>query len=153
MNADFIQQFVLFSRDSLAADRCMVFDHTLTLIQQINIDPATQRDERFNTLARTVAQEALDSQAAVITNNARMILTDTPDTNVHIHTLRMIVALPLLNCGVIYYDKLSRQGIFSRQKVDQLTAFAQHIIDQKALALTATDYAAQFDKYLQDDQA
>lgn len=144
MSIGFLNNFMQFAYTATNAERGIALDTAMTVHECLSVNDALLADDGFSKLLHKSATEALATNDAIITNN--LINPDeAPETNLHVHELRMVVAFPLQDCGVIYLDKRLRRGIFLRDLMDRLIAFANYLIDNDKTDLTSSELSALFE--------
>ncbi len=121
--------------DLTGAERGLVLaleGDALRIVAARNIDPASPEAVDYST---TIARRVLETVAPLVTVDAR---EDERLSGASIHAMRLtsVAAVPIVApaavLGVLYVDHRRRRGLFEREDVDLLGAFA----DQVALALT-----------------
>ena len=109
------------------AERCMVVNTDLELLEMINVDRAMVESTAFGEFALECLREAIKSDEVVITNNVITDPSDAPTTNTNFANLRVVVALPLVGHGAVYLDQHIRNGIIPRQMIERLMRMANHV--------------------------
>lgn len=140
----FLESFMTFARAVTHADRSMVVDETLTAVASHNLNAEALTAANFQQLAADVLAEALRSGQPIITNNMVTNPLDAPTTNVSFNDLRIVVAIPLITHGAVYLDRSVKQGVFTRDQVDQLMQFGLQLIQGGHTNLTADEMQQQF---------
>jgi hypothetical protein len=128
MSDSFLSNFMRAAQTITRAERCLALDADKIIQDRLNVSDELLATERFTDLLYRSVDEALESSDAVITNNLIQDPQDAPNTNVHLHDLRMILALPLAEHGAIYLDQQIRQGVFERDMVAKLANLGQKLV-------------------------
>ncbi|HIP87230.1 MAG TPA: GAF domain-containing protein [Anaerolineales bacterium] len=113
---------------------------------QLNIEIAHNfdRGEELD-LSRTVLRIAVEQRQPVLTTNAQMDPRFSAQESVIGYGLRSIICVPLQMrervIGALYLDNRIKTGVFSKEDVALLTAFANHaaVAIENARLYTATD--------------
>ncbi|MEM9951255.1 MAG: hypothetical protein AAF846_06640 [Chloroflexota bacterium] len=143
MDATFLTNFMRFVQSKTKAERSMAFDLEMTIHDRVNLDDDELNKPDFADVLQTAIDEAINTDDYVITNN---LLTpeDAPKTNIHLHKLRMMVAIPLAGHGAIYIDQQIRQGVFPRDLVERITEFGHYVVENDKTDLSPAEYDALF---------
>lgn len=143
MDATFLTNFMRFVQSKTKAERSMAFDLEMTIHDRVNLDDDELNKPDFADVLQTAIDEAINTDDYVITNN---LLTpeDAPKTNIHLHKLRMMVAIPLSGHGAIYIDQQIRQGVFPRDLVERITEFGHYVVENDKTDLSPAEYDALF---------
>ena len=128
--ADFLTSFLKLAVTLTEAGRGFVVDTGEAVVAKHQLDEAVMQSEDFRSLAYTTMQQAQQQGTAIITNNIITDPNDAPNTNTSFANLRMVVAFPVFDQGVVYLDKLIRHGIIESSDLDNLVAFARRIVDE-----------------------
>lgn len=139
MSVEFLTNFMRFAQAITRAERSMALDLDLNIHDRVNVDDDLLNEEDFADLLRNAVDEAINSDDVVITNNLITDPQDAPQTNVHLHQLRMVVAIPLPGHGAIYLDQRIRQGIFPRELVEKLNEFGRYLVDNDKIDLSQSE--------------
>ena len=134
MSAEFLSNFMQFSLQTTGADRGLACDTELSIIAQANLDQVDVMDEKFTGFE--TMRRAFTEGAPVITNNAVMDASLAPQTNTNFSNLRVVVVIPLMNCGAIYLDQPIRRGIISKIIVNKLFTLGNHILENDQLDIS-----------------
>lgn len=139
MSVEFLTNFMRFAQATTRAERSMALDLELNIHDKMNVDDALLDEEEFADLLRNAIDEAINSDDVVITNNLITDPEDAPKTNLHLHELRMIVAIPVPGHGAVYLDQRIRQGVFPRELVDKLNEFGRYLVDNDKIDLNQSE--------------
>lgn len=145
MSIGFLNNFMHFAYITTDSERAIALDLEMNIHDSVNVDDALLQKEDFADLLRSSIDEAITTDDIVVTNNLITDPEDAPKTNVHLHELRMVVALPLQGYGAIYLDKRIRQGIYPRDLVERLNDFARYLIENNKTDLTTTEFDSLFE--------
>ena len=140
MSVEFLTNFMRFAQATTRAERSMALDLELNIHDRMNVDDALLNEEEFADLLRNAIDEAINTDDVVITNNLITDPEDAPKTNVHLHELRMVVAIPVPGHGAVYLDQRIRQGVFPRDLVEKLNEFGRYLVDNDKTNLSASEY-------------
>ena len=144
MSVEFLTNFMRFAQATTRAERSMALDLELNIHDRINVDDALLDEDGFSDLLRTAVDEAINNDDVVITNNLITDPEDAPKTNMHLHELRMVVAIPVPGHGAVYLDQRIRQGVFPRDLVEKLNEFGRYLVDNDKTDLSASEYTDLF---------
>lgn len=139
MSVEFLTNFMRFAQATTRAERSLALDLDLNIHDRVNVDDDLLNEEDFADLLRNAVDEAINSDDVVITNNLITDPEDAPQTNLHLHQLRMVVAIPLPRHGAIYLDQRIRQGIFPRELVEKLNEFGRYLVDNDKIDLSQSE--------------
>lgn len=145
MSIGFLNNFMHFAYTTTDSERAIALDLEMNIHDSVNVDDALLQKEDFADLLRSSIDEAINTDDIVVTNNLITDPEDAPKTNVHLHELRMVVALSLQGYGAIYLDKRIRQGIYPRDLVERLHDFARYLIENNKTDLTTTEFDSLFE--------
>lgn len=151
MSVEFLTNFMRFAQATTGAERSMALDLDMNIHDRMNIDDTLLNKADFSDLLHRAVDEAINSDDVVITNNLITDPDDAPKTNVHLHELRMVVAIPIPGHGAIYLDQRIRQGIFPRELVEKLNEFGRYLIDNNKTNLSPAEFIDLFE--LDSDKA
>lgn len=129
MSSGFLTNFLRAAYSITNAERGMAFDADMNILDRINVDDALLQKEEFSDTLESAVARAMGEDVAVITNNLIRSAEEAPNTNVHLHDLRMVVAIPIGDFGVAYLDQHIRNGVFEREVIDKLTALGRYVIE------------------------
>jgi adenine-specific DNA methylase len=118
------------------AERSIALDADMNVQAQINIEDGLLQSAAFKKMLENTIAEAIEAGSAVISNNLIQNDDDAPNTNIHLHDLRMIVAIPLGDYGALYLDQHIRNGVFEREVIDKLTALGSNVIENEQTDLS-----------------
>lgn len=124
----FLGNFMRAAQKITHAERCMVVDANLKVMETVNIDPATLEAPEFMDFAMECLREACETKEAVITNNVITDPSEAPTTNTNFANLRVVVALPIAGHGGIYMDQHIRNGIMPKEMVDRIMRLAEELM-------------------------
>ena len=144
MSNTFIENFMLAAQKVSHAERCLVVDPQLQLLNTLNVSDKELQSAEFNNLAMECLRQAWESGEALITNNVIPDPSDAPTTNTNFANLRVIVALPIVGHGAIYMDQHIRNGIIPKQMVDQLMRLAEILMQKHQEALSVSEMVQQY---------
>lgn len=139
-NNGFVTNFMRFAQATTRAERSMALGLDKSVHDSVNVDASLLEEDEFSRLLHTAVDEAIDSDTVVITNNMVQELQDAPNTNLHLHELRMIIAIPLRGYGAVYLDQRIRNGVFPRELIEKLNDFARYVVENEKTDLSASDY-------------
>ncbi len=145
MSIGFLNNFMHFAYTATDSERALALDIDMNIQDGMNVDDSLLQQEDFSEVLRGAIDEAISTDDIVITNNLITDPENLPQTNVHLHALRMVVALPLRGYGAIYLDKRIRQGIYSRELIERLNDFADYLIENGKTDLTIADFNSLFE--------
>ena len=131
MDSTFLSNFLKVAKRITHAERCMVVDTNLKVLDSINIDQAMIETSAFGEFAMECLREALDTGDAVITNNVITDPSDAPTTNTNFSNLRVVVALPIKDQGAVYLDQHIRNGIIPKQMIERIMRLISYIQENK----------------------
>lgn len=136
MGAEFLSNFMRVAHTLTRAERSLALDADINVHGNIDIDDALLKSSEFIELLETSVTTAIADKKAIISNNLIKDADDAPNTNVHLHDLRMVVAIPLGTLGAVYLDQHIRNGVFERDVIDKLTKLAHHVIENEQTGLS-----------------
>ena len=139
MSNTFMNNFMEAARKITHAERCMVVDTDLKLLDTINIDRAMIESTAFGEFALNCLREAIASHDVVVTNNVITDPSDAPTTNTNFANLRVVVAVPLEGYGAIYLDQHIRSGIIPKQMIERIMKLANHVLENKLESKSANE--------------
>lgn len=138
-NNNFLNNFLQFAHNVLDAERGIAFDTALTFIETVNTSEDDIAKDRFAGSLQTAVQNAINNNEVVITNNMITDPQDAPTTNLHLHQLRMIVAIPMQSHGAIYLDRRIRNGVFQSEVVESVCEFAEQLLSEDKTDLSPSE--------------
>jgi hypothetical protein len=136
MSADFLVNFLQVAKTITGVERGMAVDQNLNVLHRINLDEETLKTPRFSVLANSTLRRAMESNDAILTNNVVTNPSEAPLTNTSFSDLRVIVAIPLGKAGAVYLDQHIRQGVISREMIEDLHNLGKQALDQGAASST-----------------
>ncbi|MEL6527746.1 MAG: hypothetical protein AAFQ07_18765, partial [Chloroflexota bacterium] len=89
MSVQFLSEFMRFATQATRADRGMVIDMNRNVVDKLNMDNASLQNKRFAELLQVALDEAEESGDLVTANNL-IHPENAPETNTHLHQLRLI---------------------------------------------------------------
>lgn len=140
MSASFLSNFMRFSLQATGAERGLACDTDLSIIDQVNLDQADVMSDKFTGME--TMRRALEEGKAIITNNAVMDPALAPVTNTNFSNLRVVVVIPLTNCGAIYLDQPIRRGIIAKDIVNKLASLGSYALENGYMELNEADLGA-----------
>ncbi|MGB7339183.1 MAG: hypothetical protein WBC91_09850 [Phototrophicaceae bacterium] len=140
MSVEFLTNFMRFVQEQTHAERLMVLDLDLNIHDRVNVDDTLLNKEDFSDLLHSAVDEAITTDDIVITNNLITDPEDAPKTNLHLHELRMVIAIPIRGHGAVYLDQRIRQGIFPRDLVEKINEFARYIVENNKIDLSVAEF-------------
>ena len=146
MSNGFLSNFMRAAQAVTRAERCVALDKDKAVLDRINVSDDVLENERFGKLLHNSVEEAITTAEAVITNNLITDPEQAPQTNVHLHDLRMVVAIPLADYGAVYLDQHIRQGVFERNMIEKLTVLGRTLIAEDKMNLSSEDFVALYRK-------
>lgn len=148
MSVEFLINLMQFAQATTRAGRCMALGLDMTIHERINVDDALLEKDDFTGLLQRAVAEAISTDDIVITNNLITDPDDAPKTNVHLHELRMVIAIPIPEIGVIYLDQRIRQGVFRREMVERLNEFGRYLIANDKTNLDLSEFEALYQEFV-----
>lgn len=146
MTTAFLKAFMHLAYQVTIAERGMVVDTQLALLDTINVEPDLMQSTRFSTLANNTLQQALDRDEAIITNNIITNPAEAPVTNTNFADLRVVVAIPVPAMGAVYLDQHIRRGVIAREVIQNLHTLAKALVAKGQLDLSHDDLLAQYEQ-------
>jgi hypothetical protein len=129
MSAEFLGKFLRISKDIVRADRGMAVDHDLNVVTTFNLSQDVMNSPRFQESAEKALHKAFEDEQVTLTNNIISDPSQAPTTNTNFADLRAVVVIPLGNHGAVYLDQPIR-GMVSRETIERLRRFTQHILEE-----------------------
>lgn len=120
MSDSLLLNLMHFAQKVTEAERCMAARSDLSILGAINLDEQTYENPEFRKITVPVLEQALKDQHVVLANNTITDPTLAPTTNTSYSNMRIIVAIPVIQIGVIYLDRQIRHGIIERNLLDRL---------------------------------
>ena len=146
MSAEFLANFMRAARSITKAQRSLALDIDVNVQDRVDIEDSLLNTKEFKEMLNSIVTTALTDDTAVISNNLIKDPHDAPNTNVHLHDLRMVVAIPLGSLGAVYLDQHIRNGVFERNVIDQLAEFGRYVIENEQMDLSAEAYVNLFNE-------
>jgi hypothetical protein len=137
MSETFLSNFMHVTLHVTGAERALVVDHDLTIIDMMNLEQADILADNF--IGIDVIQRALDANESIVTNNAVSDISNAPNTNTNFSNLRLIVVIPVAGVGAVYLDQPMRQGVIPKDKINRLSALGEHLAQSGQLEITADE--------------
>lgn len=144
MSAEFLANFMCAARSITKAQRSLALDADLNVQDRVDIEDTLLNSEEFSEMLSSLVTTAIADNAAVISNNLIKNPDEAPNTNIHLHDLRMVVAIPLGTLGAVYLDQHIRNGVFERDVIDKLTALGQYVLENKKTNLSDEELISLF---------
>lgn len=136
MSTVFLTNFMRAAHSITKAERGIALDIEKNIQSRINIEDALLQSDKFSAMLEDTVAEAIEAGVAVISNNLIKNADDAPTTNIHLHDLRMVVAIPVGDFGALYLDQHIRNGVFERDVIDKLTTLGNYVIENKQTELS-----------------
>ena len=129
----FLLNFMRVAYDVTRAERAFAVDTDLNILGTLNIRPEAVEAPYMRSI-----QKALQDRKPLITDNYTMALDPTraPVTNQSFPKLRFVLILPLADYGAICLDQSLHSGITSKDKVDRLSYFIEHLVQDQLIELS-----------------
>lgn len=143
MSVQFLSEFMRFATQATRADRGMVIDMNRNVVDKLNMDNASLQNKRFVELLQVALDEAEESGDLVTANNL-IHPENAPETNTHLHQLRLIFVMPFPAMGYVYIDQHVRNGIIKQDLVERIINLGRVCIEEGKLDLTAGELAELF---------
>lgn len=124
MSNPILEHFLLAARNITGAERGLVVDTGLHILQTVNLEPAVVASTEFIESATRVLQDAMAQGEPIVTNNVITDPAQAPTTNTNFANLRVIVAIPVEGLGAIYLEKHINKGVIDRETVQKLMRLA-----------------------------
>ena len=147
MSSEFLKNYLQFAHANTNTERGLAIDSDMVVCSMIGLTKEHIADDDFNELATQIMYKALQEQTSVISNNIITDPGDAPVTNTNFRDLRIVVAFPVGDHGVVYLDQLLRRGVITSTKLNRLMAFAKHCIDNGQLDATADELATLYETF------
>ncbi|GAB4523248.1 MAG: hypothetical protein OHK0046_36710 [Anaerolineae bacterium] len=141
MDASFLQNFMRAAQKITHAERCLVVDVNLNIVEVVNVDESTLQSPEFIDFAMQCLREAWETGDPILTNNVVTNPSDAPTTNTNFANLRVIVAMPIAGHGVIYLDQHIRNGVMPKQMIDRLMSLAGYLMSHDMEGLSPAEMA------------
>lgn len=129
MAGSLLERFLYAAKDITGAERGLVVDLDMHIVQTANLDPALVASPEFIAFATRTLQDALAQGDPVVTNNVITDPAQAPTTNTNFADLRVIVAIPVRKHGAVYLEKHIREGVIDRETVVRLMRLAEQAMD------------------------
>ncbi|NJL57972.1 hypothetical protein HC928_24745 [bacterium] len=124
-----LEQFLLAAKEITGAERGLVVDPEMHILQTVNLDPVLVTSASFIDFATQTLREALAQGEPIVTNNVITDPAQAPTTNTNFTDLRVIVAIPVRQRGAVYLEKHIRHGVIDRETVVRLMRLAEEALD------------------------
>src|SRR5690349_14057009 len=115
MSENFLSNFMHAALAITGAERALVVDSDLTIIDMVNLAQSDVLADNF--IGIDIIRRALESGEAIVTNNAVSDVAHAPNTNTNFSNLRLIVVIPAGGHGAVYLDQLMRKGVIPKDRV------------------------------------
>ncbi|MBZ0303243.1 MAG: hypothetical protein K8J31_26090 [Anaerolineae bacterium] len=141
MSDTFLLNVMRMAHDATKAERAFAVDQELNVIGTVNIAP-----EQIEAPYIKCVRQAISQGEAIITDNYTMTIdpSKAPVTNQSFPKLRFVVIVPVRGYGAICMDQSLRGGVTTKDKVDRLANFVNHVLDNEQ---TDMDEEALLDLY------
>lgn len=146
MTTAFLKAFMHLAHQVTSAERGMVVDTALNILDTVNVEPDVTQSARFSTLANTILRQAIDRDEAIITNNIITNPAEAPVTNTNFSDLRVVVAIPVPQLGAVYLDQHIRHGVIAREVIQNLHNLARQLVANGQTELGHDDLMAQYEQ-------
>jgi hypothetical protein len=127
MDHAFLEHLLRATLEITHAERGLVVDQNLNVLQTHNIDPEEIESEKFKAFAIANLREAMAMDDPVIANDVITDVSEAPTTNTNFANLRIAVALPISTIGAVYIDRRIRHGVIPRNVIDRIMRLVAHI--------------------------
>jgi hypothetical protein len=128
MNDAFLSNIMRVAFDATKAERAFAVDSNMTVVGTLNMSP-----EQVEAPYIKCVQKAISQGKPIITDNYTMTIdpSKAPVTNQSFPKLRFVVVLPVKDHGAVCLDQSLREGVTSKDKVDKLATFINHVLDHQ----------------------
>ena len=150
MSAEFLSNFMRAAYTITRAQRSLAIDAELNTVDNIDVEESLLQSEEFIEMLTESVTTAMQTDAATISNNLIKNADDAPNTNVHLHDLRMVVTLPLGTIGAVYLDQHIRNGVFERTVIEGLIEMGRKVLANEQLNLSGEEYINLFNEIQSD---
>jgi hypothetical protein len=129
MSENFLTTFMQVAQTITQAERGLVVDTQLNVVETFNLTQAEIETEAFAQVAQPNLQQALENGEVIITNNLIGDASQAPTTNTSFTNLRAVIVLPIPSYGALYLDRPIRSGMISRAVIDKLEQVAVTLVE------------------------
>jgi hypothetical protein len=137
MSETFLSNFMHVALRITGAERALVVDDDLTIIDMVNLDQSDVLADNF--IGVDVVRKALESGEPIVTNNAVSDISNAPNTNTNFSNLRLIVVIPVAGYGAVYLDQLMRLGVIPKDTINRLMELGEQIAQSQQLEISADE--------------
>jgi len=137
MSETFLSNFMHVALHITGAERALVVDQDLTIIDMVNLEQSDILADNF--IGIDVIRRALESGEAIVTNNAVSDVSHAPNTNTNFSNLRLIVVIPAGGYGAVYLDQPMRLGVIPKDTINRLMALGEHVAQSGQLEISADE--------------
>jgi hypothetical protein len=142
MSETFLSNFMHVALDITGAERALVVDPDLTIVDMANLDQSDVLSDNF--IGIDVIRRALQSGESIVTNNAVPDVSHAPNTNTNFSNLRLIVVIPAGGYGAVYLDQLMRRGVIPKDRVNRLMVLGEQIAESGELEISADEMGERY---------
>jgi hypothetical protein len=142
MDHTYLSNLLHAARTLTNADRALVVDSGIRVLQMDNLTEADIRTAEFNQFGLDSLRKAVQTGEAIITNNVITQIEDAPTTNTNFANLRFVVAIPVNQHGALYLDRHISSGVIPRQMIERLMNLIDYIAQNRLENLTADEIIA-----------
>ncbi|MCB9449956.1 MAG: hypothetical protein H6672_00865 [Anaerolineaceae bacterium] len=128
MSENFLTTFMIFALQQTGAERALVVDHDIRILETVNLDDESMGATDFNAMDCVI--RALDSGNPLITNNAVLDPDHAPVTNTQFRNLRLVVVIPVIGLGALYLDQPISKGVIAKEVVNRLMTLASDAVEE-----------------------
>lgn len=142
MSETFLSNFMVVALHITGAERALVVDSDLTIVDMVNLEQADVLADNF--IGIDVIRRALESGDTIVTNNAVSDIANAPNTNTNFSNLRLIVVIPAGGYGAVYLDQPMRQGVIPKDTINRLMLLGEQIARSGQLEISAEEMGDQY---------
>jgi hypothetical protein len=142
MSENFLSNFMHAALAITGAERALVVDHDLTIIDMVNLAQSDVLADNF--IGIDIIRRALESGEAIVTNNAVSDVAHAPNTNTNFSNLRLIVVIPAGGHGAVYLDQLMRKGVIPKDRVNRLMELGEQLAQSGELEISADEMGERY---------
>jgi hypothetical protein len=144
---EFLSKVMRVAKQITRAERGMVVDHQLNVVEVLNIPQDVLASKYFEDVAHLHITAALKHNEYIITTNLISDPSQAPVTNTSFNDLRVVVVMPVSDVGAIYLDQHIRYGVIPRPTIDRLMRM-MHAAREQALEHADEDELTELYKQL-----
>ncbi len=133
MSSTILEPFLYAARSITGAERGLVVDTNMHILQTVNLDPAIAAAADFIESATQILRDAIAQGEPIVTNNVITDPAQAPTTNTNFSDLRVVVAIPVKHEGAVYLEKHIKNGVIDRDTVDKLMRLAGEALEDSTL--------------------